>query len=138
MNKTLLKKQVKELIVFFEKHNEKEKGLSVREYQNLLEGVFILVDKSAESIDFIVLSEFLNLKEGNDRRTLLVEIRNRIQKVKKPETINYSSIAGILKAYHLCLNDKNDILLTIDEWIEISGSLRALEMERLWFNVKEK
>ena len=138
MNKTLLKKQVKELLDFFEKDSEKEKGLSVREYQNLLEGVFILVEKSAESIDFIAISEYLNLKDGNDRQSLLNEIRNRIQKVKKPELINYASITGILKAYGLCMDDKNDILLTIDEWIEISGSLRALEMERLWFNVSTK
>lgn len=137
MNQEILEKRVKELIVFFEKHPKESKAMSILEYKNILKGLILLISKSSNNIDFTAVYSYFNIKNVVSNNQLIDIIEALIIKCKTPEYIEYTGILKILKTYEICLNQSNIIVLSIDEWIDLSGKTRVLELERLWFNVKK-
>lgn len=133
MNQELLKKQLKGLIVFFEKQPKRTLALSVREHQSLLKGVLFILGKCPVSIDF---TNFI-AHTKNSRAELIKEIENKMIRLKMPESIDYNDISEVLKLFYFCLSIEFEYKISTEEWIELEGSLRALELERLWVNVKK-
>ena len=111
--------------------------MSVLEYKNILRGLTLLISKSSNDIDFANVYSYFKIKNTVSNNQLIEIIETLLLKCKTPEYIEYTGILNILKAYEICLNQNNRIVLSIDEWIDLSGKTRALEMERLWFNVKK-
>lgn len=135
MNQVLFKKQVFELKEFFEKHPQKIKGLSVREYQNLLKGINFLIRNASENIDLKGISNVLKLAKGNNSDSVINQIDKRKESVKLPESLYYSEVEAILNFYLLGTEYVNDTV-TNQDWLDLTGYLRPFEMERLSYNFK--
>jgi hypothetical protein len=130
MNLVLFKKQVFELKEFFEKHPQKMKGLSVREYQNLLKGINFIIRNASENIDLKGISSVLKLAKGNNSDSVINQIDKRKESVKLPESLYYSEVEAILNFYLLGTEYVNDTV-TNQDWLDLTGYLRPFEMERL-------
>jgi hypothetical protein len=135
MNLVLFKKQVFELKEFFEKHPQKMKGLSVREYQNLLKGINFIIRNASENIDLKGISSVLKLAKGNNSDSVINQIDKRKESVKLPESLYYSEVEAILNFYLLGTEYVNDTV-TNQDWLDLTGYLRPFEMERLSYNFK--
>jgi len=130
MNPILFKKQVFELKEFFEKHPQKLKECSVREYQNLLNGTNFLIRNASESIDLKEISDVLKLTEGSSYDSIIHQIDKRKENIKLPESLYYSEIEAILNFYLFASGYAND-KVTNQDWLVLTGYLRPFEMERL-------
>lgn len=133
MNQKLLKKQLKGLIEFFKKQPKRTLALSVREHQSLLKGVLFILKKCPVNIDF---TDGL-ANEKRNRAELIKETENRMIRLKMPESIEYNEVSEVLKLFYFCLSIEFERKIHTEEWIELAGSIRALELERLWINVKK-
>lgn len=137
MNRKLFEKQVNELIDFFEKQPTQTKTFSVLEYKNILKGLILIITNTPESIDFNESYTFLETESTTDKSKLLTILEIKIMNCNSHTTLNYKAITGVLDVYLFCLKEENSIRLDTQQWLELAGYTRVLEMERLWFNTKK-
>lgn len=137
MNQKILEIQVEELMVFFEKHPTQTKTFNVAGYKKLIKGLIGLIQKLPESIDLTDISALLEIEKSGVKNQFIEKLKEKIKKCKEPVTLDYIAILKILKCYFFCLNNQFKVSVTNEEWLELAGSTRDLEMERLWYNVKK-
>ena len=133
-----LEKQVKELMTFFENHPGKSQTVTVYEYKCILKGLISLIGISPEGIDYTGVYTYFDVTDAAGKEQLLNAIELKKEACKDPVTIDYRDIVKILTIYKFCLQPENNKVLNSNEWLNLIGDLRVLEMERLGSNVKSK
>jgi len=131
MNQLLVEFQVKKLLFFFESHPRKEKTLIPQEYKNLIRGLVLLAANCPEEFSCSEPGEILNMKNVKDKHDLRKEFQKILREPKERISMEYSEICNILRAYWTLITQPQQKNLPGQEWLEIAGYLRDLELERL-------
>ena len=137
MNQLLVEFQVKKLLSFFESYPRKEKSLIPREFKNLMKGLMALIENSPDNFSYNESGENLNFKTIKDKQDLKKELQKILREPDERTIVGYSEICNILKVYWALITLPEQKELTATDWLQITGYLRDLELERLSVRTKK-
>ncbi len=131
MNQKLFEKQLIELVIYFEKHQNNKMTLTKREHTDIINGILFLLLKCSEEIDFTeYLSKYPAVK-AKSREGMQTVLETLMNQVTTDEKVNYIDIAELLRICIHCFSNPMKMDINGEEWLKLSSDFRILEMERL-------
>jgi len=131
MNVDVVKRNLQNLSRFYVKNSKGLKLLTSAEFGKLLSGASYLCLNCSDNVSLESISKQLSLKGVTSKGSFIVQLENKKQTLSNNEVVSYTAITELLNFYLSCIEKYPDGLISSEKWVEISGYLYPLEMERL-------